>query len=212
MTPGADIEPQLATAAAPERSARRAAGAGLRTLASVLLLATAAAAGWLGSFAWRHRIAPALHDPVPFTLSDRVWRSVQSVARTTGKPCPPRVPAAVLYVSRSCVHCEAELERWAGLVRRGTAELSCVAIAVVAPFAQNPAADGWPPPELARMLLWDRDGAIARALDARLVPVVAFVTSAGIVRARVVGESSEAATIERLRALHSLSTIESGGH
>jgi hypothetical protein len=212
VTTGPAIDSRPQGAAAPERSARRAAGAGLRAAAGALLIGAAAAMGSLGAYAWRHRIAPAARVATPFALDDTVWRSVRSVARTTGESCPPSVPVAVLYVSQSCVHCEAELERWAGLVRRGSAELACVAIAVVAPFTRVAVADGWPPPELAKMLLWDRDGSIARALDARLVPVAAFVTSAGVVHVRAVGESSEAATVERLRSLHWLSNIEPGGH
>ena len=86
-----------------------------------------------------------------------------------------------------------------------------MAIAVVAPFSNPALASGWPPAALAPMLLWDRDGSVARALDARLVPIVAFVTEDGVVRARAVGESSEAATVERLRSLRWLSNIESGG-
>jgi hypothetical protein len=198
-------------AAAPDVPARRAARAGVRTFAAALLVAGTAAAVWLGSFAWRHRVGAAARDTSPFALSDTVWRSIRAVARTTGPSCPPSVPVAVLYVSRSCVHCEAELQRWAGLVRRGAAELACVAVAVVAPFAQRSAARDWPPPELAQSLLWDRDGVVARALDARLVPIAAFVTATGVVRVRAVGESSEAATIERLRRLRWLSDIESGG-
>ncbi|MFI5233507.1 MAG: hypothetical protein ACHQSE_13440 [Gemmatimonadales bacterium] len=192
-------------AAAPERSARRAAGRGARACAAALLVAVACSAAWLGSFAWRHRVAGAARDTAPFALTDSVWRSVRTVARASGTSCPPRVPVAVLYVSRSCVHCEAELERWAGLVRRRAPELTCVAVAVVAPLAERSTANAWPVAELAAALLWDRDGSIARALDARLVPVAAFVTSAGVVSARSVGESSESATLDRLRSLRRLS-------
>lgn len=181
-------------------------------IAGALVIAGAAATAWLGSFAWRHRVAATAHVTPPFALDDSVWRSVRSVARTNGPSCPPSVPIAILYVSRSCVHCEAELHRWAGLVRSGAPELACVGVAVVAPFAQNSAANDWLPPELAHALQWDHGGSIARALDARLVPVAAFVTSAGVVRARAVGESSEAATVERFRSLRWISNVEPGGH
>ncbi|HEY2850966.1 MAG TPA: hypothetical protein VGI97_13885 [Gemmatimonadaceae bacterium] len=166
----------------------------------------------LGRYAWRHRVAVATRVTVPFALNDTAWRAVRSAARTAGKSCPPHAPVAILYVSRSCVHCKAELLRWAGLMHSGAPEVDCVSIAVVAPFAESSPADKWLPPEMQRALLWDRDGSIARALDARLVPVAAFVTSAGVVRARAVGESSGAATLERMRTLLWFSRIERGGH
>lgn len=199
-------------AAAPAKLARRAAAGRAHLLAGLLVACVAAGGGWLTVFAWRHRVASSLRDRSPFALEDTVWRTVKAAARVSGRRCPPNVPVAVLYVSRSCVHCEAELARWGQLVRDGAPEVACVAIAVVAPYAKSSPAGVWLPPELSNRLKWDRDGAIGRAVDARLVPVVVFVTSTGVVRARTVGESSEAATLERLRTLRSLSTIESGGH
>ena len=83
-----------------------------------------------------------------------------------------------------------------------------MALAVVAPFAQSSMASAWPPAELVPALLWDRGGSIGRALDARLVPLVAFVTSNGVVSARSIGESSEAAILDRLRSLSRLSDTE----
>ena len=212
MTPEIDHSSRSHAAAAPDVSARRAAGIRTRSLAAAMLLAMVAGAGSLGAYTWRHRVAPLMHDPSPFPLGDAVWRSVRSVARTSGTSCPSRLAVAVLYVSRSCVHCEAELRRWAGLVRSGAPEIACVAIAVVAPHAGTSPANDWLPAELANALLWDRDGLIARALDARLVPLAAFVTPAGIVRVRAVGESSAAATLERFRTVRWLSNIEPGGH
>jgi hypothetical protein len=208
VTPAPDFEVSPQAAAAPERSARRAAGRATRASAVALLIAVIASAGWLGAFAWRHRLADAARDTAPFALGDSAWRSIRTGAKASGESCPPHVPVAVMYVSRSCVHCEAELERWAGLVRRHAPELECIAVAVAAPFAQRSAANDWPPAELAPVLIWDRDGSIARALDARLVPVAAFVTSAGVVSVRSVGESSEAATLDRLRILRRLSNID----
>jgi len=197
-------------AAAPEGPARRAVAGPLRALAGALLIGATAAAASLGWFTWRHRVASAMQVRVPYPLGDAVWKTVQAGARTSTTRCPPPVPVAVLYVSRSCAHCEAELSRWAGLIRHGSPQLSCVAIAVVAPYA-GPVADPWLPTELARSLLWDRDGSIARALDARLVPVAAFVTGAGVVRERAVGEASEVATLERLKSLRWFANIERGG-
>ena len=213
MTTGPDITNQESpTAAAPECSARRAVGARTRGFAVAILIACIVAVGRLGTFAWRHRIAPGALDAAPFKLSDAVWRSVLTVARASGPSCPPSTPVAILYVSRTCVHCEAELGRWAHLVRSGAPQLSCVGIAVVAPFAGTAPSNDWLPSELAPLLVWDRDGSIARTLDARLVPLVAFTTTAGVVTARSVGESSEAATLERLAELRRASDTEQGGH
>jgi hypothetical protein len=213
VTTGPDITNQESPiAAAPELSARRAIGVRARAIAGAVVVACVAAAGWLGTFAWRHRIEPGALNAAPLKLDGAVWRSVLTVARAPGQPCPPSKPVAILYVSRTCVHCEAELERWAHLVRSGAAQLSCIGIAVVAPFARTAQANDWLPPELAPMLLWDRDGSIARTLDARLVPLVAFATGTGAVTARSVGESSEAATLQRLVELRRASDTEQGGH
>ncbi len=213
MTTGPDItNEESPIAAAPESSARRAIGVRPCILAGAVVIASVAAIGWLGTYAWRHRIEPGALSAAPLKLGDAVWRSVLGVARAPGQPCPPSTPVAILYVSRTCVHCEAELERWAQLVRTGAPQLSCVGIAVVAPFAQTAQANDWLPPELAPMLLWDRDGSIARTLDARLVPLVAFTTGAGVVTARSVGESTETATLQRLVELRRASDTEHGDH
>lgn len=197
-------------AVAPAGRARRSAAGRMRALAVVLLAGAAAAASSLGWFAWRHRLAPAVRDRSPFPLDQNVWNSIRTVAREPRVPCTPPVPVAALYVSRSCTHCEAELRRWAAMIRSGAPEFNCVAVAVVAPYADR-SGDEWLPGELSQSLLWDRDGTVARALDARLVPLAAFVTSAGVVHARAVGESSESATLERLRSLSWFATIERGG-
>jgi hypothetical protein len=213
VTPAPDIAVQESLiAAAPESPARRAIGVRARALAGTVLIACVTAVAWLGVYAWHHRIEPVTLDPAPFKLGEAAWRSVLSVARAPGQPCPPSTPVAILYVTRTCVHCAAELARWAHLVRRGAPELACIGIAVVAPLASTTAASDWLPPELAPMLLWDRDGSIARTLDARLVPLVAFATPTGVVTARSVGESPEAATIRRLVALRRASDTEHGGN
>lgn len=212
MITGAASRSRPSASAAPDVSARREARPRVRALAGALLVGAAVVAGSFGRYAWRHRIEAAARVTVPFALSDTVWRAVRSAAHTAGTSCPPHAPVAILYVSRSCAHCKAELLRWAGLMHNGAPEMDCVSIAVVAPFAELSPADTWLPTGMERTLLWDRDGSIARALDARLVPVAAFVSSAGVVRVRVIGESSEAATLERMRTLLWFSRIESGGH
>jgi hypothetical protein len=211
VTTGPDITNQESPiAAAPELSARRAIGVRPRALAGMVLVACVAAVGWFGTYAWQHRIEPGAVGAAPLKLGDALWRSVVTAARAPGQPCPPRTPVAILYVSRSCVHCEAELERWAHLVRNGAPQLACIGLAIVAPFASTAHTNNWLPPELAPMLLWDRDGSIGRTLDARLVPLLAMVTSTGVVIARSVGESTEAATLQRLVELRRASDTEQG--
>jgi hypothetical protein len=212
VTTGPDITIEESPIAAAPELARRAIGARTRAVAGAVAVGIVAAIGSFGTYTWRHRIEPGALDAAPLKLGDAVWRSVLAVARAPGQPCPPSTPVAILYVSRTCVHCEAELERWAQLVRRGAPQLTCVGIAVVAPFAETASANDWLPSELAPMLLWDRGGSIARMLDARLVPLVAFTTGAGVVTARSVGESSEAATLQRLVELRRASETEHGGH
>ncbi len=212
MTTGPDITIEDSPIAAAPELARRAIGVRTRVVAGAVAIGCVAAVAWLGTYAWRHRIEPGALNAAPLKLGDEMWRSVLTVAGAPGQPCPPSTPVAILYVSRTCVHCEAELERWAQLVRRGAPQLTCIGIAVVAPFAKTASANDWLPPELAPMLLWDRDGSIARTLDARLVPLVAFTTDAGVVTARSVGESSEAATLRRLVELRRASDTERGGH
>lgn len=211
MTVEVDPLTQAHAAVAPEGPARRAAAGRMRAFAGAMLIGATAAAGSLGWFAWRHRVTEATSHRTPFPLDGAAWKAVRSAAREHGTACPLPVPVAVLYVSRSCTHCEAETRRWAALIRNGSSQFNCVAIAVVAPAAQASPADAWLPAELAPALLWDRDGSIARALDARLVPVAAFVTSSGVVRERAVGEASEATTLERLRSLHWFANVERGG-
>lgn len=178
--------------------------------AAVALLVCLASLGWFGVYEWRHRPVLGVLDAPPFKMSDAAWRSILTVATTTESSCPPSVPVVVVYVSASCIHCRAELERWASLVRNGARQLSCIGLAVVAaPGRSTPTAD-WLPHELAPTLLWDHDGTVARTLDVRLVPLAAYVTSNGVVTARAVGEASETSTSERLADLRRISGARRG--
>jgi hypothetical protein len=199
------------TAAAPASPARRAGTAPVRTRAGVLLLACLASLGWLGAYTWRHRVDTSALAGPPFKIADAAWRSVLTVAATTDRSCPPSVPVVILYVSSSCVHCQAELQRWASLVRNGALELSCTALTVVAAPDRGSAPKQWVPPELSSSVLWDYDRTVARALDVRLVPLAAYVTSKGIVTVRVAGEASEESTTGHLVELRRVSEAAKGG-
>lgn len=211
MTAGCDIDgTRSTTAAAPGLPARPAFGGRIRARAAVAFVVCLTALGSLGSYAWRHRIQAAGLDASPFRIDVAAWRSVLTVAAARNPSCPPAVPVVILYVSGSCVHCRAELGRWSHLVRAGKEELRCTGLAVVAAPNSSASPAAWLPTELAATLLWDHDGAVARALHVRLVPLAAYVTSAGIVIAKVAGETSEASTSRHLVDLRRISDAGTG--
>lgn len=198
------------TAAAPVPSARPAIGARIRATAVLVVCVGSLAA--LCSFAWNHRVDASSFDARPVKIDETAWRSVLTVAATAKRGCPPSVPVVVLYVSRSCPHCLAELERWAALVGTGGPEIACTGLAVVAVPNRGSSSTEWLPPELASMLLWDHDGTVARALNVRLVPLAAYVTRQGVAVSRVVGEASDSLTRRHLLELHRISNGDGGPH
>ena len=211
MTAGTVIDDLASpTAVAPDSPARPAFGVRIRTRAAVALLACVASLGSLGSYAWRHRVQASGLEAPPFKIDDAAWRSVLTVAAITEPSCPPSVPLVILYVSGSCLHCRAELLRWSNLVRSGKLEMPCIGLAVVAAPSKVNSPPHWLPAELTSRLLWDHDGTVARALKIRLVPFAAYVTSNGVVIARVVGEASEATTSRHLADLRRVSDADRG--
>ena len=199
-------------AAPPTSPARSAIGVRSRARAAGVILASCASLGLLASYAWRHRVEASGLDASPFKIENAAWRSVLTVAATREPSCPPSIPVVILYVSGSCIHCQAELGRWANLVRSGAPQLSCVGVAVVAAPSRAISLPHWLPTELASTLLWDHDGAVARGLDVRLVPLAAYVTRKGIVIAKVVGEASEESTGRHLADLRRTSDASRGVH
>ena len=199
-------------AASPTSPARPAIGVRSRARAAVVVLASCASLGSLGSYAWHHRVEANGLDAPPFKIEDAAWRSVLTVAATKEPSCPPSIPVVILYVSGSCVHCQAELRRWSNLVRSGAPQLSCIGLAVVAAPNKATSPPQWLPTDLASTMLWDHDGTVARALDVRLVPLAAYVTSKGVVIAKVVGETSEVSTSRHLVYLRRASDSSRGVH
>jgi hypothetical protein len=88
--------------------------------------------------------------------------------------------------------------------------MPCIGLAVVAVPGEANSLQHWLPAELTSRLLWDHDGTVARALKIRLVPFAAYVTSNGVVIARVVGEASEATTSRHLADLRRVSDADRG--
>jgi hypothetical protein len=197
-------------ATAPQFRARSPRGA--RRRAAAVLLAGAAAFAELGAYAWHHRIDVARSDADPVKLPAPAWRSLLTASATPEGRCTPSVPIAVLYVSRTCQHCQAELARWAAMVRRKAPPISCVGLVIVArPGDANVSAD-WVPPELSPMLLWDRNAEIASALGVRAVPLASYITPDGTEIAMALGEQSEAAIANHLLELHRSSRRLGGTH
>ena len=201
---------EASVAAAPEHPARLATGA--RTRAAAVFVAGLAAVAAFGSYALSHQMVGRAVDTARVKLPPSAWRSLLTVTATAERTCPPSVPVVVLYVSRKCPHCMAELDRWATLVRNDAADMRCTGIAVVAAPAGADSPTDWVPRELSAMLLWDHDAEVAHALDVRFVPLAAYVTSQGVTVARVVGETSESSTAQHLLELRRLSNEERGIH
>jgi hypothetical protein len=185
---------------APAFPARPRVRASSRTRATVALLAMIAALGAFWSQSYRYKDDPHGLARPPFSLAPGAWRSILAVAATTNALCPRPLPLVVLYVSASCPHCRAELRRWSHLLQSAP-QADCIAFAVVAAPSTDQAPTGWIPSRLARTLMWDRDGRVARALQVRLVPVTAYVTPQGVAVARVVGEVSEQSALQQVHAL-----------
>jgi hypothetical protein len=146
----------------------------------------------------------------PFTLDPAAWRSVLLVAATKDASCPASVPIVVLYVSASCPHCQAELQRWSTLLHDRAPQARCIGFAVAATPGAGSANLGWVPRELLATLLWDHDATVAHALQARLVPLTAYVTKNGVVVARTVGETSPHSVLSHLDELRRASNSNRG--
>lgn len=197
-------------ATAPHLRARSPLGSRRRAAAAVV--GCTVALTLLAGFAWKHRIDRSRFDADPVKLPAPVWRSLLTSAITTERACPPSVPVAALYVSRACQHCQAELRRWAEMVRTNHPAIHCVGLVIVARPGTNPISTEWVPSELSRMLLWDHDADIAGALGARFVPLASFISSQGVELSRVVGEESETAFADHLVVLRRRSGVHGGTH
>lgn len=82
-------------------------------------------------------------------------------------------PSLLLYVDERCPWCKAELLTWHELVRTTPRAAPVVILS-------RRSTPGFVPPSLARSLVHDRTGSIARALGLRGVPAVAVVTPRGV--------------------------------
>ena len=107
-------------------------------------------------------------------------------------------PMAVVYVDRSCVHCEAELELWESMSGSDTSGLE---VWVVASPRSDMASAEWVPASLRARTVHDRDGSIARALGVKAVPATFWVDATDTVRVIRIGRSDSGLLAENRSAL-----------
>ena len=107
-------------------------------------------------------------------------------------------PAAVMYVDRSCVHCKAELQRWAAAAATRDERVDFWVIA-----SPSSVMDGatWVPPSLRDRTVWDGDGSVARALGVNAVPVTFWLDGADTVRIVDIGQTTRQTLIENIGAV-----------
>lgn len=107
-------------------------------------------------------------------------------------------PMAVVYVDRSCIHCEAELELLDSMSGNDNGGLE---VWVVASPRSDMASAEWVPPSLRVRTVHDRDGSVARALGVKAVPATFWVDAADTVRMIRVGRSDQGMLAENRTAL-----------
>lgn len=109
-------------------------------------------------------------------------------------------PVAVIYVSQSCLHCKAELERWSTTV----GEVGMDKLWVVASSDSDIESLDWVPSPLRSRTVKDGDGSVAEALGVRLVPATFWIDDANVVQFVKVGQSSSAEILEKLYTIADL--------
>lgn len=105
-------------------------------------------------------------------------------------------PAAIMYVDRECIHCNAEIDLWEAL----TAEMTQVQRWIVASPKSVMNSASWVPPSLRPRTVHDADGALAKALGVTAVPVTFWMDARDTVRFVVVGRTSRRAITSNLQS------------
>lgn len=108
-------------------------------------------------------------------------------------------PVAVVYVDRSCVHSQAELELWESV---SESESGGLEVWVVASPRSDMASAEWVPPSLRARTVHDRDGSVARTLGVKSVPTTFWVDATDTVRTIRVGRSDSGLLVENRTALN----------
>jgi hypothetical protein len=105
-----------------------------------------------------------------------------------------------MFVSETCKHCRAELERWASIAVAHPQLFSEMEVVVITAVPLN--REGIVPAALPHRHIHDNDGAIAAAVNVRVVPLIAFVSANGIVERVTVGQNSVSQIITWLANLN----------
>ncbi len=104
---------------------------------------------------------------------------------------------ALVYVSEQCPHCRSELAHWAAL---SAADEEIPLRIVASPTSEFEGLD-WVPQVLRERVVSDAEGAIAKALGVRSVPVTLWIDSGGVVRDQRMGASSARQIQDEYRSL-----------
>jgi hypothetical protein len=105
-----------------------------------------------------------------------------------------------MFVSETCRHCRAELERWASIAIAHPQLFSEIEVVVITAVPLN--RKGIVPAALPHRHIYDKGGAIAAAVNVRVVPLVALVSATGIVERVAVGQNYASQVIAWLANLN----------
>lgn len=147
-----------------------------------LLAAAAATLAWEGR-SGAHRARALKPHPTPYRLAPKVLELIAAPNEVL-RP----VSRALLFVSETCWHCRAELDRWTSIAIAHPQLFSAIEVVVItgAPLTRK----GFVPAELPHRHIYDREGAIAAAINVRVVPLVAFVSGDGVVSRVAAGQNA----------------------
>ena len=137
---------------------------------------------------------------LPGIVSEQVWGGGRA-------PSGPGSSAALVYVDRSCVHCNAELELWESLIGSGNGTNTSVGglqVWVVASPKSVMDEAAWVPPSLRASTVHDQDGSVARALGLNAVPATFWIDGSDTVRLVHVGRT------ERRRLINNIAFMRGG--
>ncbi len=166
-------------------------------LVLALLAAVAAGLTWKAkSDALRGRALKP--HPTPYRLTSSVLELI-AAPEEASQPSRP-VSRALMFVSETCRHCRAELERWASVAIAYPQLFSEIEVVVITAVPLN--RKGIVPAALPHRHIYDKEGAIAAAVNVRVVPLVAFVSANGIVERVAVGQNSASQVVTWLANLN----------
>ena len=135
---------------------------------------------------------------LPGIVAERVWAGGRK------KSSGLRSSVALVYVDRSCVHCNAELELWESLFSSGDGTHRTVGdlqVWVVASPKSVMDSAAWVPPALRMRTVHDHDGSVAVALGLNAVPATFWVDESDTVRLVQIGRTGRHALIDNIAVM-----------